>query len=98
MKYSVQTTFTFDKWFKKVRDRQAKAQIAKRLRMLSLGLFGDYKTVNDGVSELRIAVGKGYRVYYTLRGNEVVIILAGGTKDSQENDIKRAKKIAKELQ
>ncbi len=97
MKYSVQTTFIFDKWFKKVRDRQAKAQIAKRLRMLSLGLFGDYKTVNDGVSELRIAVGKGYRVYYTLRGNEVVIILAGGTKDSQENDIKRAKKIAKEL-
>lgn len=97
MNYRVTTTDVFDKWLNKVKDRTAKAHIAKRLRMLTIGQFGDYKTVGDGVSELRIMVGKGYRVYYTLRGNELVIVLAGGIKDSQTTDIKRAKKLAKQL-
>lgn len=98
MNYTVTTTDTFDKWLKKLKDRTAKAHIAKRLRMLTMGRFGDYKTVNDGVSELRIHVGKGYRVYYTLRGNQLLIVLAGGIKDSQATDIKRAKKILKQLE
>ncbi len=98
MNYRVSTTDIFDKWLAKVKDRTAKAQINKRLRMLTIGHFGDYKTVNDGVSELRIHVGKGYRIYYTLRGSELIVVLAGGIKDSQKNDIKRAKQIAKQLE
>ncbi len=98
MNYTVTTTDTFDKWLKKVKDRTAKAHIAKRLRMLTIGHFGDYKAVHDGVSELRIHVGKGYRLYYTLRGNKLIIVLAGGIKDSQDTDIKRAKQILKQLE
>lgn len=98
MNYQITTTHIFDEWLTKVKDKTAKSQINKRLRMLSIGHFGDYKTVSNGISELRVHVGKGYRIYYTLRDGELIIILAGGIKDSQAIDIKRAKQILKQLE
>lgn len=90
-------TDTYSKWFSSLRDARAAARINARLRRVSLGSMGDYKPVGDGVSELRIDYGPGYRVYFTRRGYELVILLAGGDKSSQERDIKAAVQLAKEL-
>jgi putative addiction module killer protein len=93
----VRKTKVFADWLDGLRDARAKARILVRLRRLSLGSFGDWKSVGDGVSELRINYGPGYRVYLTRQGNLVVILLAGGTKKSQSRDIKRAISLAQEL-
>ncbi len=98
MRYEVHTTEFFDKWLRKIKDKKAYMQILKRLRMLTIGHFGDYKSLGGGISELRIAVGKGYRIYYTLRGDKLVIILAAGNKDTQQNDINKARVIAQNLE
>ena len=74
-----------------------RARIAKRLDRLADGNFGDAKSVGDGVSELRFAFGPGYRVYYTVRGQVVVILLCGGDKHTQRRDIDRAVALAKEV-
>ena len=71
--------------------------IARRIDRASAGNLGDIKPVGDGVSEMRVDVGAGYRVYFTLRRNVVIVLLAGGDKSSQTADIKRAKKLAKEV-
>ena len=94
--YKVLQTETYKKWFKKLRDNLAKQNITMRIERLKLGNFGDSKTVGDGVFELRIDVGKGYRVYFKNTGNEIVILLVGGDKSTQDEDIKTAKKMAKE--
>ena len=91
-------TDAFQRWIEKLRDRQAKAKIAVRLLRLEAGLFGDAKSVGDGVSELRIPYGPGYRVYFTRRGREVVILLCGGDKSRQSADIAAAKAMAKEIE
>jgi len=93
----VRKTKIFADWLDGLRDARAKARILVRLRRLSLGNFGDWKSVGDGVSELGIDFGPGYRVYLTRQGNSVVILLAGGTKKSQCRDIKRAILLAQEL-
>ena len=93
----VRTTRLFAEWLDGVGDAQAKARILVRLRRLSLGNFGDCKSVGNGVSELRIDYGPGYRIYLTRQGSSVVILLAGGTKKSQSRDIKRAIALAQEL-
>jgi putative addiction module killer protein len=93
----VRKTQAFGKWLDGLRDARAKARILLRLRRLSLGNFGDWKSVGAGVSELRIDYGPGYRVYLTRQGTSVVILLAGGTKKSQSRDIKRAISLAQEL-
>lgn len=84
----------FDLWLDKLRDRQARARIEVRLRRLSLGHFGDVKPVGEGVSEMRIDHGPGYRVYFMRRGSVVVVLLCGGDKSSQAGDIALAKAIA----
>jgi putative addiction module killer protein len=86
------------KWFKKLKDRRARAKIAIRIRRVSLGNLGDVKPVGEGISELRIDHGPGYRVYFTQRSNQLIILLAGGDKTTQTSDIKKAKKIELEIE
>ena len=88
---------TFMNWLAKLRDRQAIARInARILRVEQFGNFGDAKAAREGVSEMRIDYGPGYRIYFMQRGSVVVVLLAGGDKRTQDADIKRAIEIAKE--
>jgi putative addiction module killer protein len=93
----VRQTEVYAEWFEKLRDRQARARINTRIRRLSLGNPGDIKPVGEGVSELHIDYGPGYRVYFTQRGQTLVILLAGGDKRTQDRDIKTALELAREL-
>lgn len=93
----VRQTEHYAKWFRSLRDKQAKVRIDIRIRRLSLGNPGDVKSVGEGISELRIDHGPGYRVYYLRRGNEYILLLAGGDKSSQSRDIEKAKAMAKEF-
>jgi putative addiction module killer protein len=94
---NVFTTDLFDSWFARLRDRRAAARITMRISRAELGNFGDCAPVGEGVSEMRIHYGPGYRVYFAQRGVEVVLLLAGGDKSSQSKDIKAALKLAREL-
>jgi putative addiction module killer protein len=93
----IQQTETYAKWFAGVRDRVARARIDIRIRRLSLGSAGDAKPVGDGVSELRVDHGPGYRVYFIQRGEVVIVLLSGGDKSTQDKDIRNAKALAKDL-
>lgn len=93
----VRQTETYMNWFESLRDRQAKARIDIRVRRLSMGNPGDVKPVGQGVSELRIDYGPGYRVYFIQRGETLIILLAGGDKRTQERDIKTALDLAQDL-
>ena len=96
---AIRESETFAKWLKALKDAIARRQINSRIaRIASTGNFGDFASVGDGVSELKVHVGAGYRVYYTLRDKEVVILLCGGDKSSQDRDIKRAKEMAAALE
>ncbi len=91
---NVLRTEIFSKWLKGLRDDTAKAAILSRIRRVEVnGNFGDVSPVGDGISELRIDVGAGYRVYFGFRGDDVYLITNGGTKSSQRRDIARAKAI-----
>jgi len=91
------TTEVFTDWFSGLRDLRAKVRIQARIDRAELGNFGDCAPVGEGVSEMRIHYGPGYRVYFVQRGFEVVILLAGGDKSSQAQDIKWALAMAREL-
>ncbi|HET7334429.1 MAG TPA: type II toxin-antitoxin system RelE/ParE family toxin [Rhizomicrobium sp.] len=88
----------FRKWLSGLKDVQAKAAIGRRIERAEGGNFGDCKLVGNGVSEMRIKVGPGYRVYFVRRGERVYLLLLGGDKSSQAGDIKAAKKMAAELE
>ncbi|MFI3199112.1 MAG: type II toxin-antitoxin system RelE/ParE family toxin [Methylococcaceae bacterium] len=90
-------TDVFVQWLDELRDIRARARVQARIERLASGNPGDVKPVGDGVSELRIDYGPGYRVYFTRRGNEVVILLAGGDKSTQDTDIKTAQGLARNL-
>jgi putative addiction module killer protein len=94
----VRQTEVFSTWLRKLRDLQTLARIQIRIRRLSLGNFGDVKPVGDGVSELRVDYGPGYRVYLQQQGSVLVLLLAGGSKKTQQSDIAKAIKLAKEGQ
>lgn len=94
----IRQTRQFASWFAGLRDRKAQDRIVVRIRRLELGHFGDAKQVGDGIGELRIDHGPGYRLYYARRGDLLVILLCGGDKGSQARDITKAKMIAAELE
>ena len=93
----IQQTETYAKWFAGVRDRVTRARIDIRIRRLSLGNAGDAKPVGEGVLELRVDHGPGYRVYFIQRGEVVIVLLAGGDKSTQDKDIRNAKALANDL-
>nr|WP_295888454.1 type II toxin-antitoxin system RelE/ParE family toxin [uncultured Devosia sp.] len=93
----VRQTAVFASWLTELRDSNARARILVRVRRLELGNPGDVKAVGETVSELRVPYGPGYRVYVTRQGQEIVILLCGGDKSTQNRDIAMAKQMAKEL-
>ena len=93
----IRKTELFAKWLDDLRDIQAKARVLVRIERLASGKAGDVKPVGEGISEMRIDYGPGYRVYYTKRGSELIILLAGGDKSSQSRDIKAAIRLAQNL-
>jgi len=95
--FEIQRTAEFIDWLNKLRDARAVAKIVVRTKRLSDGNFGDVAPVGEGVSELRIHYGPGYRVYFTQQGKVVVILLCGGDKSTQSADIAKAKLLAKEI-
>jgi len=97
-RFEVESHERYVKWRTKLRDQQAKARIAARVRRIrEKGDFGDHKFLRDGVWELKIDYGPGYRVYYTRVGGQIVLLLGGGDKSTQEHDIERAIMLAKEV-
>ncbi len=90
-------TEVFEEWLIGLRDLRARASILTRLERIEDGNFGDHRSVGGGISELRVNVGQGYRVYYTIRQQTVVILLCGGDKASQRRDIRQAQQMAKEV-
>lgn len=93
----IRQTEVYARWFRRLRDRQARVRIDSRLRRLSLGNPGDVRPVGEGVSEIRINYGPGYRVYFARQSDVLIVLLAGGDKDSQERDIRRALELARGL-
>jgi len=93
----IRKTDVYAKWLDGLRDIRARARIQVRVERLAAGNAGDVKPVGEGVSELRINYGPGYRVYYTRRGSEMIILLAGGDKSGQASDIKTALRLARNL-
>lgn len=94
---SVLVTQEFQDWLDALKDKRAQARIVARLRQAEGGNLGDWKSLGHEIFEMRVDVGAGYRVYFTRRGDVLLIVLAGGSKSSQSRDIKRAQKILGEL-
>jgi putative addiction module killer protein len=95
--FQVLETPEFAAWINNLRDNAAQARIGQRLERLAYGLMGDVKPVGDGVSEMRIHAGPGYRVYFTHCGERIILLLCGGDKSSQKRDIARARLMARML-
>lgn len=93
----IRQTEVYANWFAKLRDRQARARIDARIRRLSLGNPDDIKPVGEGVSELHLDYGPGYRVYFVQRGSLLIILLAGGDKSTQSRDIQTALELARQI-
>lgn len=94
----IRETTTCHDWLRALRDTQARARIAARTRRLAFGNPGDVRPVGEGVSELRIHYGPGYRVYFVQRGALLILLLCGGDKSTQDRDIEMAKRLAKEME
>ncbi|WP_421591999.1 type II toxin-antitoxin system RelE/ParE family toxin [Shinella sp. M27] len=93
----IKQTDTFRKWESALADQKTRALIAARLNRIAYGLLGDVKSVGNGISEVRIHHGPGYRIYFTRRGKEIIVLLCGGDKGTQKRDIATAKALATEL-
>lgn len=96
--YTLRLTQEFQDWLDALKDLRAQIRIVARLRLAEAGNLGDWKPVGGEVSEMRVAVGPGYRLYFTRRGNLLIIMLAGGDKSTQSRDIRRAQRILKQLE
>lgn len=97
MSYRLETTDVFDDWHGSLRDRRAKQLVSNNLIKLQGGNFGNVEPVGEGVSEMKIDYGPGYRLYFVSRGKVIIVLLLGGDKSSQQRDIRRAKKMAQQL-
>ena len=95
--FSIKPLPGFTEWLDRLSDTTVRGVVVARIKRLALGLMGDVASVGDGVSELRIHVGAGWRVYFVQRGTQVIVLLAGGSKRTQKTDIKRAKVLASRL-
>ncbi|WP_397580872.1 type II toxin-antitoxin system RelE/ParE family toxin [Sphingorhabdus sp.] len=93
--YRVERTEEFESWLDGLRDRTAQKRVAMRVRRIESGLLGDWKSLSDGVSEMRVDYGPGYRLYFTMREQVIVILLCGSEKRDQDRAIKLAKELAK---
>ncbi|WP_296000390.1 type II toxin-antitoxin system RelE/ParE family toxin [Rugamonas sp.] len=91
------TTEVFDQWFNTLKDPAAQDRIQIRIERARWGNFGDHRSMGKGVTEMRIPYGPGYRIYYTVRGTRLVILLAGGNKSTQFNDIRMAQDLARQF-
>lgn len=96
--FTVLQTEVFRDWLDALTDTRAQLRIAARLRLAEAGNLGDWKSLGDGLSEMRVDVGPGYRLYFTRRQNVLIVMLAGGDKSSQSRDIKRAQKLLLQLE
>ncbi len=96
--YEIRRTDAFTKWLDRLRDARARVRVLSRLTRVEGGNLGDTKPVGEGVSEFRIDYGPGYRVYYTQRNQKIIVLLVGGDKSTQEQDIRRAVQLSRELE
>lgn len=96
--YEVEQTSEYVAWYRSIRDRVVRVRVTVRIERLQLGNFGDAKSLGGGVHELRLTFGPGYRIYFTRRGERIILLLCGGDKGSQARDIARAKQMASELE
>ena len=92
--FSIRPLPKFTAWIDELKDQTVRGVLAARIKRLELGLMGDVQPVGDGVSELRIHLGAGWRLYFTQRGTQIIVLLVGGSKRTQKKDIKRAKALA----
>jgi putative addiction module killer protein len=95
--YNIQQTMKFSQWLTKLKDIRARIAIVRRIERAQSGNIGDVKNVGETVYEMRIDMGPGYRLYYTMRGDKLIILLIGGDKSTQQRDIDRAIEMAKEI-
>jgi putative addiction module killer protein len=95
--YEIKSTKTFSSWLMKLKDMKGRIAVARRIERMEHGNFGDVKSISASISELRIQTGPGYRVYFTKRAEQIIILLVGGNKSSQSKDIEKAKKMLKEM-
>jgi len=93
--YTINRSSHFDTWLANLRDNIAKARIIARIKSAELGNLGDCEPVGEGVHEMRVHIGAGYRIYFTKRERTIIFLLSGGNKSTQKRDIKQAKAIAK---
>jgi putative addiction module killer protein len=98
MKFELQSTENFDRWFFKLKDKSVKARILARFSRIENGNFGDYKQIQANLFELRFFFGNGFRVYYTVQRRQVVLLLMGGDKSTQNKDIEKAIALLKEIE
>ena len=96
--YILKETAEYSKWLRKLKDINARVAVIKRLVKVGNGNLGDYKSVGSGVLEFRIDYGPGYRIYFSLKGNELILLLIGGDKSTQKSDIKLAQDLKKEYE
>ena len=94
--YEIKSTKIFSKWLSKLKDMKGRVAVARRIERIEHGNFGDVKPVGTAISELRITTGPGYRVYFTKREEQIIILLVGGDKSTQSTDIEKAEKLLKE--
>lgn len=95
--YQLQSTDIFDQWLRRLQDRKGRARILARLESAQLGNLGDVRSVGEGVREMRVHIGPGYRVYFAQRGRVLLLLLCGGDKSTQARDLAKARRVLRDL-